>query len=288
MGRFLENVRTGLAELGYVEGKNYRFELRDAGTNYDLIPVMMRELVDQKVTLILATSTLQLEAAKAATQSVPIPVVFSIGSDPVENGYVASLSKPGGNLTGIYILTGMLAGKRLQVLHEWVPLATKFACLSDPSNLTFGKVLMQSWQAAADSLGLNLLHVKAKTSDEFEAAFEASVSAGAGGMVVGSDNTLYVSSKELAALAERYRLPAIYSDKNAVKAGGLVGYGTDDFANMQMLGNYAGHVLGGEKPAEMPVEQMTNMVLTINLKTAAALGITVPNPLIGRADEVVE
>jgi putative ABC transport system substrate-binding protein len=285
---FLEDVGRGLAELGYIEGKNYRFEPRDIGTNYDLAPVMMRELVDQKVTLILATTTLQLEAAKAATQSVPVPVIFSIGVDPVENGFVASLNKPGGNLTGIYILTGMLAAKRLQVLHELVPSATKFAFLSDPGNLTFGKVQTQSLQAAADSLGLNMLHVKAHTSDEFEAAFEASVHAGVGGMVVGADTLLHSSSKELAALADRYRLPAIHSDEFAVKAGGLVGYGTDIFGNMKMLGNYAGRVLRGEKPAEMPVQQLTTMRLTINLKTAAALGITVPNSLIGRADELIE
>ena len=200
----------------------------------------------------------------------------------------AAETRAGGNLTGLYILTGMLMGKRLEVLHELVPSATKSAYLSDPGNLTLGKLQMQSLQAAADSLFLNLLQVKAHASDEFEAAFEASVGAGAGGMVVGSDSILRASSKELVELADRYRLPAICADDIAVKAGGLVGYGTDDFANAQMLGNYAGRVLRGEKPAEMPVQQLTNMRLTINLKTAAALGITVPNSLIGRADEVIE
>ena len=284
--QFWGYVRTGLAELGYVEDQNYRIESRNAGANYDLMPGLMRELVDQKVTLIIASSTLQLEAAKAATQSIPI--VFSIGTDPVENGYIASLNKPGGNLTGIYILTGMLVGKRLEVLHELVPSATKFAFLSDPGNLTFGKVQMRSLQAVADALGLSLLNVEAHTSDEFEAAFEASVRAGAGGMVVGSDNFLHGSSKELAALADRYRLPAIYPDHSAVKAGGLVSYGADIIRNGQLVGNYAGRVLRGEKPADMPVQQLTNMGLTLNLKTAAALGITVPNSLIGRADEVIE
>ena len=285
---FLEDVRKGLAELGYVEGKNYRFELPDAGGNYDLMPVMMRELVDQKVTLIITTTTLQTEAAKAATQSFGVPVVFDIGVDPVENGFVASLNQPGGNLTGIYVLTGMLAGKRVEILHELIPSVKKFACLVDPGNLTFGKVQMQSLQAAADSLGLSLLYVKAHTSDEFEAAFEASVRAGAGGMVVGGDSLFFVSPKELVALADRYRLPAIHPDKNAVEVGGLAGYRADNSANNQMLGNYAGRVLRGEKPADMPVQQMTNVRLTINLKTAAALGITVPNSLIGRADEVIE
>jgi putative tryptophan/tyrosine transport system substrate-binding protein len=195
IAKWLKDVGKGLAELGYVEGKNYRFELRDAGTNNDLIPVLMRELVDQKVSLIITITTVQLEAAKAATQSVGVPVVFSLGSDPVENGFVASLNKPGGNLTGIYILTGMLLGKRLEVLHELVPSATKFAYLSDPGNLTLGKVQMRSLQAVADALGLSLLNVKAHTSDEFEAAFEGSVRAGAGGMVVGSDLLLSSSSK---------------------------------------------------------------------------------------------
>jgi len=284
--QFWGYVRTGLAELGYVEGQNYRVESRNAGANFDLIPGLMRELVDQKITLIIATSTIQLEDAKAATQSIPI--VFSIGAEPLENGYIESLNKPGGNLTGIYILTGMLVGKRLEVLHELVPSATKFAFLSDPGNLTFGKVQMRSLQAVADALGLSLLNVKAHTSDEFEAAFEASVRAGAGGMVVGSDNFLHGSSKELAALADRYRLPAIYPDHSAVKAGGLVSYGADIIRNGQLVGNYAGRVLRGEKPADMPVQQLTNMGLTLNLKTAAALGITVPNSLIGRADEVIE
>jgi putative ABC transport system substrate-binding protein len=288
IGKFLENVGKSLAEFGYVEGKNYRFELRDAGTNNDLIPVLMRELVDQEVSLIITTTTVQLEAAKAATQSVGVPVVFEVGVDPVENGFVASLNKPGGNLTGIYDVHAMLAGKRLEILHELVPSATKFAFLSDPGNLTLFKFQMRSLQAAADSLGLNLLQVKAHTSDEFEAAFEASIGAGAGGMVVGTDTFLQGSFKELIALADRYRLPAVYVNHNAVKAGGLVFYGTDEFARDQMLGNYAGRVLRGEKPADMPVQQTTNMRLTINLKTAAALGITVPNSLIGRADEVIE
>jgi putative ABC transport system substrate-binding protein len=284
--RFWANVRKGLAELGCVEGQNYRFEFRDVGTKYDLIPVMYREMVDQRVTLIIATTTLQLEAAKAATLSIPI--VFVIGTDPVENGFVASLNKPGGNLTGCLNLVVMLTGKRLELLHELVPSVTKVAFLSDPGNLKLGELQKRSLQAAADSLGLSLLYVKAHTPDEYEAAFEASVRAGAGGMVVGADSLFNVSFKELVALADRYRLPAIYSDKNAVEVGGLVGYRADNSAGLQMLGNYAGRVLRGEKPAEMPVQQMTNMRLTINLKTAAALGITVPNSLIGRADEVIE
>jgi putative ABC transport system substrate-binding protein len=283
---FFANIRKGLAELGYVENQNYRFECRDAGANYDLIPGMFRELVDQKVTLIITWSTLQTAAVKAATQSIPI--IFSIGTDPVEKGFVASLNKPGGNITGLFNLTAMLAAKRLEVLHELVPSVTKFAFLTDPGNLPLFEPQMRSLQAAADALGLNLLNVKAHTPDEFEAAFETAVHGGAGGMVIGADAGIGGYTAKLVALADRYRLPTIYVDDYIVKAGGLVSYGADPNDGARLLGNYAGHILRGEKPADIPVQQMTKTTLIINLKTAAALGITVPNSLIGRADELIE
>jgi putative ABC transport system substrate-binding protein len=286
LDKFFANIRKGLVELGYVEGQNYRFEFRDAGTNNDLIPGMFRELVDQKVTLIITGTTLQTAAAKAATQSIPI--VFDIGTDPVEIGFVTSLNKPGGNITGLFTLTAMLAGKRLEVLHELVPSVTKFAFLTDPGNFILFEPQMRSLQAAADALGLNLLNVKAHTPDELEAAFETAVHGSAGGMVIGADAVLGGAPAKLVALADRYRLPTIYVYDYHVKAGGLIGYGADLDDGARLLGNYAGRILKGEKPADIPVQQTTNMRLTINLKTAAALGITVPNSLIGRADEVIE
>ena len=285
--RFLENVRKGLAEHGYIEGKNYRFEFRETNYRPELSAIMYRELVDQKVTLIVTAATIGVQNAKAATQSIPI--VFTIGSDPVENGFVASLNKPGGNITGIYNLGLMLSGKRLEVLHELVPSAAKFAFLTDPANTTLGKLQMQQVQAAANSFGLGILNVYARNPDEFDAAFEAAVREGAGGMIIGAD-ALFVGSNAtpLMAVAGRYGLPTIYVDDAAVKAGGLVGYAADRDEAHRVVGRYAGRILKGEKPADIPVQLSTRTTLIINLKTAKALGITVPMPLLGRADEVIE
>jgi putative ABC transport system substrate-binding protein len=284
--RFLGDVRRGLAEFGYADGKDYRFELRESNFQNDLMPGMFRELVDQKVTLIITGTTLQTAAAKAATQSIPI--VFDIGVDPVENGFVASLNKPGGNITGIVSLDLTLTGKRLEVLHELVPSVTKFAFLSDPGNLIAGEIQTRSLQAAAGSLGLNLLNVKAHTLDEFEVAFETAIRAGAGAMVIGADALFLANPKVLVPLADRYHLPAIYTDDSAVKTGGLISYGADHDEAGRLAGNYAGRILKGGKPADIPVQQMAKTILIINLKTAAAMGITVPTPLLGRADEVIE
>lgn len=281
---FLASVRRGLAELGYVEGQNFRFEFREA--NYDSIPIMIRELADQKVTVIVATTTRQLEVAKAATQSIPI--VFNIGSDPVERGFVASLNRPGGNVTGVFNLNTVLTGKRVEVLRELVPSLTKFAFLTNPRDVTISKNETREAQAAADLLGLNLLIVNAFNLDELEAAFETSLRESAGGMVVGSNAQFYGVPKQLAALTARYGLPAIYWDDRPVREGGLVSYGVDWEAVFQLVSNYVGRILKGEKPADIPVQQATKTKLAINLKTAKALGITVPTTLLGRAEEVIE
>jgi putative ABC transport system substrate-binding protein len=285
--RLFANVRRGLAELGYLEGQNFRFEFRDTNFQVDLIPIRLRELAEQKVALIIASTTVQLAAAKAVTQSIPI--VFYIGTDPVENGFVASLNKPGGNITGVWNLAVTLTGKRFEVLHETVPSATKFAFLTDPGNRMIRELQIPLAQAAAHSLGLNLLNVNAHKPDEFEAVFETSVREGAGGMVVGADGLFfYPACTQLVALAARYRLPTIYVDDIAVPAGGLISYGTDQDEPQRLVGNYAGRILKGEKPADMPVQQATKARFIINLRTAKAMGITVPTPLLGRADEVIE
>jgi putative tryptophan/tyrosine transport system substrate-binding protein len=284
--KFLGNIRKGLAELGYFEGQNYRFEFRDAYDRYDLIPALSRELADQKVTLIIATTTLQVAAAKAATQSIPI--VFTIGTDPVENGFVASLNKPGGNITGIYNLALTLTGKRVEVLRELLPSVIKFAFLTDSGNLTLTQLQMRHVKAAADSLGLSILNVTAHTQDELEAAFETAVRAGAGGMIVGADAVFFPLSPQLVALAARYRLPTIYVNDTAVKVGGLICYGADQNAPDLLVAKYAGRILKGEKPADMPVQLATTTRFLINLTTAKDLGITVPISLLGRADEVIE
>ena len=287
--RIVGDFRKGLAELGFVEGQNFRFEFRYNNLQLASIAPLIAELVDQKVTLIVTTTTLQTEAAKAATQSIPI--VFSIGSDPVENGFVASLNKPGGNMTGVYSLNAALASKRLELLRELVPSATKFAFLTNPSELTISDLETRGLQVGANSLGLNLLIVNARNQgEELEAAFETSIREGAGGMVVGS-NALFggiVSPTQLVALAARYRLPVIYVEVSPVIAGGLISYGTDQHDALRLVGIYAGRILKGEKPADLPVQQSTKTKLLINLKTAKHLGITVSTPLLGRADEVIE
>lgn len=284
--KFVANFRKGLAARGYIEGQNYRFEFRDAYERYDLIPAMSRELADQKVTLIIAVTTLQVAAAKAATQS--IPVVFAIGTDPVENGFVASLNRPGGNMTGFYNLGLTLVGKRLEVLHELVPSATKFALLTDTGNVTLTQLQTKSIKAAAESLGLNILSVTAHTQDQLEAAFETTVQEGAGGMVVGADSVFSVFFPQLVALAARYRLPTIYVWESSVAAGGLVSYGVDEDAIHFSMADYVARILRGERPADMPVQLVTKVRLIINLKSAKDLGISVSNSLLGRADEVIE
>jgi putative ABC transport system substrate-binding protein len=284
---FLENVRKGLAEYGYIEGQNYRFDIRETNFQVERAPIFYRQFVDQKVTLIITATTLGVQNARAATQSIPI--VFTIASDPVENGFVASLNKPGGNITGIYNLGTMLSGKRLEVLHELVPSAAKFAFFTDPSNTTLGKLQMQQVQAAANSFGLGILNVYARNPDEFDAAFEAAVREGAGGIIIGAD-ALFASGNAttLMAAAERYRLPTIYVEDIPVKAGGLISYSADQAENHRVVGRYAGRILKGEKPADIPVQLSTKTILIINLKTAKALGLTVPPSLLARADEVIE
>ena len=203
--RFLASVREGLSEYGYVEGRNFRFEFREANYQNDLLPTLYRTLVDQKVRVIIADSTVKLELARAATQSIPI--IFNIGIDPVENGFVASLNKPGGNLTGTFNFTGMLGAKQVEILHELVPSATKLAFLTDPGNPTFWKLVTPHIQAAADSFDLGLLNVNADGPDEFATAFETAIRVGAGGMIVGADPIFVVGFTQLVALAARYRLP---------------------------------------------------------------------------------
>src|SRR5258707_4258935 len=180
--RLLAAVREGLAEHGYVEGQNFRFEFREANFQFGLFPILFRELADQKVSVIITDTTVQLHAAKAATQSTPI--VFDIGTDPVENGFVTSLNKPGGNITGVFNLGVTLTGKQFEILHELVPSATKFAFLKDPGNTTISQLAMPPVQAAANALGFSLLHVDAHTPDEFEAAFDTAVRGGQEGMVL--------------------------------------------------------------------------------------------------------
>lgn len=216
--QFLGNLRRGPVGLGYVEGQNFRFEFRDAKGQDDRVPIMFRELVDQKVTVIVTDTTLKLEKAKAATRSIPI--AFTMGSDPVEMGFVASLNRPGGNITGVFNFNTTTTGKRVEVLRELVPSLRKFALLTSPRDATISKGETREAQAAADLLGLNLLIVNADNVDELEAAFESSVRETAGGMVVGTNGQFYGVPKQLATLTTRYGLPTIYWEDRPVREGG--------------------------------------------------------------------
>jgi ABC-type uncharacterized transport system substrate-binding protein len=281
---FLAGVREGLAELGYVEGKNYRFEFRDTNLQGDRFPIAVRELVDQRVSLILSPQTSVTQAAQAATQT--IPVVFFIGSDPIENGFVKSLKEPGSNLTGVFNLHSRTTGKRLEFLRELVPFATKFAFLSGPGEL-LSKNETREALASAHSLGLELTTVRARKPDEIDAAFDTSLREGARGIVIGSDG-LFVDPTQTVALMMRHGMPTISIWDRFVRSGGLISYATDEVANYRLVGSYVGRILNGQKPADIPVQQATKTKLVINLKTAKAMAITFPISLLGRADEVIE
>jgi putative ABC transport system substrate-binding protein len=285
--RTLSGVRRGLAELGYTEGKNFQFEFKSAELHYEKYPGFVQELARQHVSLIVVSSTAALEAAKSnAPQSIPI--VFTIGSDPVENNFVASLSKPSGNITGVFTLNLSLAGKRLELLRELVPSATKFGFMTNPASPKFDVPETKEIQAAARLLGIDIVTLNARTLDDFETAFKTSVREGLGGIVVGSEALFITFPAPLVKLADQYRVPVIYADENPAKAGGLISNGADQDEGYRILGNYAARVLKGEKPADTPVQQSTKTTLAINLKTANAMKIKIPIPLLGRADEVIE
>ena len=282
----LAGIRRTLTASGFVEGKNFRFEFREAEGQFGRLPGLYRELVDQKVSVIVAPTTAQLEAARSVTQTTPI--IFQVGVDPVENGFVASMNRPGGNLTGVFVLAVLTTGKRVEVLRELVPSLTKFAFLTNRQDVRLSQLEAKAAQDTADLVRLDLLVVAASNVDELEAAFETSVREGAGGMVVGSNARFYALVKPLAALATRYRLPVIHIWQGAAREGVLVSYGADQEESFELVGYYVGRVLKGEKAADIPVQQLTKTKMVLNLKTAKTFGITVPTSLLGRADEVIE
>jgi putative ABC transport system substrate-binding protein len=286
--RVLAGFRKGLGERGYVEGQNFRFDIMYHRYQYDRLPMFYREFVDRRVTLIIASTTRTLVLAKAATPSIPI--IFTIGSDPVENNFVASLNRPGANITGIYTLNLALAGKRLELMRELVPSARKFAFLTNPGSPKFNEPETDQIQTAARSLGVDIIILTAQKPDDFDPAFETASREGAGGIVVGSE-ALFIShpARSLTGPATRYRLPAIYGDEQPVTTEeGLICYGADQDEAYRLVGNYVGRVLTGEQPSSLPVQQSTKTKLVINLKAAATLGIRVPTLLLARAEVVIE
>jgi putative ABC transport system substrate-binding protein len=283
----LRAFHQGLSETDYVEGRNVAIEYRWAEGRNDRLLALAADLVRRQVTAIATPgSTLAARAAKAATATIPI--VFEIASDPVELGLIASLARPGGNATGVTSLNAEIEPKRLELLHELVPTATVIAFLVNPTSPTLAESATKALQTAARTLGVQLHVLHASTDHDFDTVFATVAQLRAGGLVIGADALFTSRLEQLAALALRHALPTVYQFREFAEAGGLVGYGASLTEGFRLAGIYSGRVLKGEKPADLPVQQAMKIELIINLKTAKALGITVPLPLLGRADEVIE
>src|SRR6516162_466202 len=277
--------RLGLGETGYVEGRNVFVEYRWAEGHYDRLSTLAADLVRRQVRAIAAAGgTQSAVVAKAATTTIPI--VFAIGADPVETGLVASLSRPGGNLTGVVTLSVELVPKRLQLAHELVPAATRVALLVNPSDAAQADA--KKVQEAARALGLQLDILNASSEPELDVAFATALQLRAGVVVINADAFFNSRSKRLAELALRHAMPAVYQYREFAAAGGLASYGSRLADAYRQVGMYTGRILNGDKPVDLPVQQSTTAELIINLKTAKALGLTLPLPLLGRADEVIE
>jgi len=276
----------GLKRAGYVEGQNVLIEYRWAEGQYDRLPILAAELVQQQVTVIVATGgSLPALAAKAATTAIPI--VFSSGNDPIEAGLVANLNRPGGNVTGASFFTTVLEAKRLELLHNVVPNVGVIALLVNPNNGN-ADVQVRDAQGASSRLGIQPIVLSASNESEIDTAFATLVRERARGLLVASDAFFFSRRDQLVALAARHAVPAIYQLREFAAAGGLMRYGTSVVEAYHEAGVYTGRILNGEKPADLPVIQSTKFELVINLKTAKALGVTVPPSLLAIADEVIE
>jgi putative ABC transport system substrate-binding protein len=278
-------LRQGLKEAGFVEGANLRIEYRWANGNYDRIPELAADLVARQVTVISVDGGPTPAAIKS--MSTTIPIVFAIGGDPVKNGLVSSLNQPGSNITGVTNLSDELLPKRLEVLHELLPATAIMAGLINPNNST-AESQSKGLRTAADALGLAIHVLHASTDPEFETAFSTIVQLKAGALVIGPDPFLLSRVEQLATLALRYSVPTVFQYREFAAAGGLMSYGASVTDMYHKVGAYIARILKGEKPADLPVQQATNVELIINLKTARVFGLTVPQALLYRADEVIE
>jgi putative ABC transport system substrate-binding protein len=277
--------RKGLEEAGFVEGQNVSVEYHSADGQPDRLLAALRTFIRRDVAVIVAAGSAVALAAKAATTSIPI--VFTGGSDPVAVGLVASLNRPGGNITGVTIISHVIDAKRLETLRLLIPNAGSVALIVEPANPSTPTVVSET-QAAASALGVQTMVYKADSAPSLEAAFAAAAQRKVGALLIGGGPILGDLRVQVTALAARYRLPAIYTLREYVEVGGLMSYGSDFVDSYRQAGAYAGRILKGEKPAELPVQQPTKFELVINLKAAKALGLAVPDKLLALADEVIE
>ena len=282
----LAAFRRGLHQAGFIEGRNVAIEYRWAEDQNDRLPALAADLVRNQVTVIVAAGTPAALAAKAATSTIPI--VFYIGVDPIEAGLVTSLARPGGNITGVTNLNADLVPKRLQLVHELAPTATVIALLVNPTSPTLAETSMKEAQAAAQTLGLQLHVLHASTERDLDEAFRTSVQLRAGALVISPDASFSSLSKQFGALTLRYGMPTIYQFRDFAAAGGLLSYGGDVSEFNRQVGVLTGRIIKGEKPTDLPVQQSAKMELFINLKTAKALGLTIPQSVLVRADELIE
>jgi ABC-type uncharacterized transport system substrate-binding protein len=282
----LAAFRRGLGETGYVEGHNVAIEYRLFEGRFDLLPELLAALVRRQVSVIVTIGGPSALAAKTATQTIPI--VFGVPEDPVGLGLVASLARPGGNATGINFFDREVTAKRLGLLCELLPAATRIAVLLNPANLTIASSIMSDLESAARALGLQIQPYEASTSSEIDAAYATLVRARPDALFVAPDGFFVGRRVQLVALAARHALPAAYAVRAFVEAGGLMSYGTNSADMYRQVGVYAGSILKGTKPADLPVMQTTRFELAINLQTAKLIGLTVPPMLLARADEVIE
>jgi ABC-type uncharacterized transport system substrate-binding protein len=284
--KFVREFRRGLNEMGFVEGQNVVVEYRWAEGHYDRLPDLAADLVRRQVAVIAATTTPAALAAKKATAT--IPVVFTTGSDPVELGLVSSIARPGGNVTGATQITMELGPKRLELLHQLFPKATVLALVVNPANPRVAEVQSRDAHDAAHTLGLRVQILQASTEAEFEKAV-TSLPKGADGLVIAAGDSFFLGeSARLAAIAVRHNVAAIFHGREFAAAGGLLSYGASVAGSYHLAGIYTGRILRGEKPADLPVQRSSKLEIYINLKTAKALGITVPQGLLITADEVFE
>ena len=284
--RLAAAFRKGLNETGYVEGQNVTVEYHWLEGQYDRLPALVADLVRRQVAVIATPGGVPTQAAKAATATIPI--VFGVGDDPVRLGIVASLARPGGNATGINILTSEVAAKRLRLLHELVPKAVRIAVLVNPGNASVAESTVREVEKAAPTMGLQIQILNATTIGEIDAAFATLARERSDALFVAGDAFFTSRSGQFAILTARDRIAAAYATRDAVEAGGLMSYGPDLTEMFHQVGVYTGNVLKGAKPADLPVLQTTKFEFVINLTTAKALGLTIPASVISIADDVIE